>query len=175
MTDATLSQAIEEAYATAPAGEVILHTLEFRHPDFTEPLRVVRDKADLLATLESTAPVDPSTQVTFVGYAFDLQLPEVSTGTSPEVTISIDNVSTEILTYMDLAANSDDLIEVTYRSFLSSDTSAPQNDPPLTLVIRDVEADVFRISARAGYGNFANKPFPREVYDLERFPGLVSL
>lgn len=31
MPDATLSQAIQEAYASAPASEVIYHTLEFRH------------------------------------------------------------------------------------------------------------------------------------------------
>jgi len=173
--DPSLSAAIAEAYASAPAGEVVIHTLEFRHPSFTTPLRVVRDKQDITATLEASAPLDPSTAVTFVGFAFDLELPDVTTGPSPELLITIDNVSREVLMYMDQAANSSDLIEVTYRPYLASDLSSPQMDPPLTMVVRDVEADIFSITARCGFGDFANKPFPRDVYDLTRFPGLLTI
>lgn len=175
MPDATLSQAIKEAYATAPAGEVILHTLEFRHPEFTTPLRVVRDKADLEAFLESTAPENPSEEVLFVQYAFDLELPDVTSGSSPELLLTIDNVSRDIMAYLDLAANSQDLIEVTYRCYLSTDLSAPQNDPPLTMTLKEVECDIFRITARCGFGDYANRPFPRDVYDLQRFAGLLAL
>lgn len=175
MPDPRLSAAIEEAYATAPAGEVILHTLEFRHPSFVTPLRVVRNNADITATLEASAPVDPSTAVTFVGFAFDLELPDVTTGPSPELMVTIDNVSRDVLVYMDQAANSSDLIEITYRPFLASDLSAPEMDPPLTMVVREVEADIFRITARCGFGDFANRPFPRDVYDLTRFPGLLTI
>lgn len=175
MADPTLSEAIKEAYATAPSGEVILHTLEFRHPEFTTPLRVVRDKADLDATLEAEAPENAGEVVTFVQYAFDLELPDVTDGSSPELTLTIDNVSRDIVAYLDLAANSQDLIEVTYRAYLSTDTTSPQNDPPLTMTLRDVECDIFQIKARCGFGNFANKPFPKDVYDLTTFPALQSL
>ena len=175
MPDPTLEEALKEAYATAPAGEVILHTLEFRHPEFTTPLRVVRDKADLNATLESTAPENPSEEVTFIQYSFDLELPDVTNGSSPELLLTIDNVNREILTYIDLAANSPDLIEVTYRPYLLTDTSAPQMNPPLTMTVKEVEADIFRITARCGFGNFANKPFPNETYDLQRFAGLLTV
>lgn len=175
MPDPTLEEALKEAYATAPAGEVILHTLEFRHPNFTTPLRVVRDKADLDATLEIDAPENPGEEVTFVQFAFDLELPDVTTGSSPELLLTIDNVSRDILTYIDLAANSADLIEVTYRPYLASDTTAPQMNPPLTMTLKEVEADVFRITARCGFGNFANTPFPRETYDLQRFAGLLTV
>lgn len=175
MPDPTLEEALKEAYATAPAGEVILHTLEFRHPSFTEPLRVVRDKADLNATLEADAPENGGEEVTFVQFAFDLELPDVTSGSSPELMLTIDNVSRDILTYIDLAANSQDLIEVTYRPYLLSDTSQPQMNPPLTMTVKEIEADIFRINARCGFGNFANKPFPAEVYDLQRFAGLLTV
>lgn len=175
MPDPTLEEALKEAYATAPAGEVILHTLEFRHPNFTEPLRVVRDKADLNATLEADAPENGGEEVTFVQFSFDLELPDVTSGSSPELMLTIDNVSRDILTYIDLAANSQDLIEVTYRPYLLSDTSQPQMNPPLTMTVKEVEADIFRINARCGFGNFANKPFPSEVYDLQRFAGLLTV
>lgn len=175
MPDVTLSEALQEAYATAPAGDVILFTLEFRHPTFVTPLRVVRDRADLTATLESTAPLNPSEEVTFVQWSFDLELPDVTSGSSPELLLTIDNVSTEILGYLDSAANSSDLIEVTMRIYLADDTSSPQNDPPLTVTLKDVECDIFRITARCGFGDFANRPFPREVYDLTRFAGLLTI
>lgn len=173
MPDFTLDDALKEAYASAPAAEVILHTLEIRHPSFTQPIRVVRDHANFTAYLEPTAPVDPGGEVTFVGMAFEFIPPEVVKASSPEIEISLDAVSGEIIAYLDAAAQSSDLIEVTYRPYLASDPSGPQVDPPITLVIRSVTADVFRVRARAGFADLSNRKFPNEVYDASRFPGLV--
>jgi len=79
-----------------------------------------------------------------------------------------------VLGYIDQAAQSDELATVTYRAYLASDLSAPQNDPPLVLTVQSVSADVFRIRMRAGYSNFANVRFPNETYTAQRFPGLVA-
>lgn len=172
MPDATLSQALREAYANAKPVQ-ILHTLEFRHPNFTTPIRVVLDRKDWDLKLESTAPVDPGQVVTWIGYAFEFTLPEALG--MPEIEISIDNVSGDIVQYLDLAAQSPDYIEVTYRAYLADDTSGPQNDPPLTLIVREVSADTYRVRARCGFGDLANRKFPSEVYDLQRFPGLAAV
>ena len=72
MPDVTLSEAIKEAYASAPADVVIYHTLEINHPAFSEPIYVVRDYQDLNANLEDGTPV------TFLRLAFNLVKPEVS-------------------------------------------------------------------------------------------------
>lgn len=174
MTDLAMSQALAEAYASAPSAEVILHTLELRHPSFTQPLRVVSDHATLLARLEASAPVDPGIYVYFAPFSFRFRLPDVQSTGMPELEIEIENVSREVLTYIDLAAQSTDLIELTYRPYLASDTYAPQMDPPITLVLHDVEADVFAIRARASFGDYGNRRFPGETYDAQRFPGLVA-
>jgi hypothetical protein len=174
MTDTTLSQALREAYASAPTAETVLHTLEFRHPSFTTPIRVVRDYQDVVATLEATAPINPGAAVTFTAYAFNFTPPEVSTSGAPEITIVIDNVSSEIVGYIDAAAQTPDLIEVTYRPYLASNLTTPQAVPPLTLVITTVTADVFRVQAKATFGDVANRKFPSETYTAERFPGLVT-
>ncbi len=174
MPNPALTEAIAEAYASAPTSEVILHTLELRHPSFTQPLRVVNNHQDLTATLEADAPEDPSTAVTFVAFSFRFKLPDVQKTGMPEIEIEIDNVSREVLTYIDQAANSADLIEVTYRPYLASDTSAPQMDPPITLVLHDVDADVFAIRGRASFGDYGNRRFPGEWYDAQRFPGLIA-
>jgi len=51
MPDPSLSAALAEAYASAPADVVVLHTLELWHPSFVEngvarPIRVVRNYED---------------------------------------------------------------------------------------------------------------------------------
>lgn len=174
MPDPSLSQALAEAYASAPSDEVIYHTLEFRHAAFTQPIRVVRDNADFTARLEATAPQNAGEMVTFVGFAFDLVRPEMSATGVPQCTIEIDNVSREILANIELAMTGIDPIEVTYREYLASDIEGPQNDPPMTMTIASITADVFRVRAVAGFADIGNRRFPREEYTAERFPGLVA-
>ena len=169
MPDSTLSQAIKEAYASAPSSEVIYHTLEIAHPAFIEPIYVVRDNADLTATLE-----DGVTVVTFVRFAFDLVKPEVSVIGVPQCQVEFDNVSREILANIQLAMQATDPITLTYREYLGSDLSGPQNDPPLTLTLSNIRATVFRVTATASFGDLNNRRFPTEEYTGERFPGLVS-
>lgn len=173
MPDSTLSQAIKEAYASAPNTSVAYHTLEIYHPSFTTPIRVVRDFVDLSARLESTAPRDASTYVTFVGYAFDIVLPEVSSTGVPSLQITIDNVARDIMANLELAVTTSTPITVIYRLFLSTDLTGPQNNPPMALTIISISADVFKITATATFGDLVNKRFPSVTYNIETFPGLV--
>ena len=137
MPDPALEQAIREAYASAPADTVILHTLELRHPVFADDdgrptaVRVVRDHVDLNARLEANAPLDAGETVRFVALAFDLKLPPVDTAPVPEISVTLDNVSREIVRHLDAAATSLERIEVTYRPYLSTDLEGPQMDPPI--------------------------------------------
>ena len=160
MTDTTLSAAIKEAYASAPSNEVIIHTLEFRHPlfvdEFSAPtaIRVVQGYEKVTATLESTAPLNPSTAVLFLGVPFQFTLPEITTSPSPELLITLDNVTGEIEANLALAVVSPYKIEVTYRPYLLSNLTVPQMNPPLTLTIISVEANDFQVTARAGFSEF---------------------
>ncbi len=179
MPDASLSEAIREAYASAPSDVVILHTLELRHPDFVDEegvataIRVVRDRVDLFAHLESSAPQHPGQEVRFVAMAFDLNLPAVDSMPVPEVEITLDNVTREVMRHLDAAVQSQQMIEVTYRPYLSNDLSGPQMDPPLTLVLSFVEANPVRITARARMVDIGNKAFPGRTYTAKEFPGLT--
>lgn len=173
MPDQTLTQAIKEAYAAAPAGVVIFHTMELRHSAFSAPIRVVRGYQDLTATLESSAPVNPSTAVTFVAFNFNFTKPEVGPDSVPQVTIEMDNVDRAIVANIEAALTTTELVQVTYREFISTDLSSPQNNPPLTMTIMSVNADVFKVTATAGFPNLTNKRFPTLAYTSEIFPGLV--
>ena len=112
MTDTSLKDAIKEAYASAPSGEIILFTIEMNHPSFTQPLRVVRDNVKLEAYLEDSAPKNPGEKVTFLPYAFDLALPEMDEYGKPEITITIDNVGRDIMNYIEAAVRTRYKIDV---------------------------------------------------------------
>ncbi len=179
MPNPALSEALREAYAAAPADVVILHTLELRHPSFLDDegqptaIRVVRDNVDLTCRLEAGAPLNGGEMVTFIAMGFDLQLPLVDTAPVPEISITLDNVSREIVRHLDGAAESQDVIEVTYRPYLSTDLEGPQMEPPITLVLTEVTADVFRVTGRARMLDVGNKAFPAETYRATTFPGLT--
>ena len=174
MPDPTLTEAIKEAYAVAPRGAIIYHTLEIWHSDFSAPIRVVRDWADLVATLEADAPRNPGEEVTFVKYAFDFVKPEVGPDSIPSMQITIDNVDRLIAASIEAALGSTEFVTVIYREYLSSDLTAPQNDPPITLQVTDVTVDMFRITATCGFPDLMNRKFPTTEYSAEAFPGLVD-
>lgn len=173
MPSTSLSDAIKEAYASAPSDIIILHTLEFRHPNFSAPIRVVNDKVALHAKLEATAPLNPSAYVDFVAFSFDFSLPDVQSTAMPEIVITIDNVSREIEDNLAIAVASPYQIDVTYRPYLSNDLTQPQWTPPLTMTISQCQADDFQVVARASMGDMANRKFPNQNYNSERFPGLM--
>lgn len=179
MPNAALSEAIKEAYASAPSEQIILHTLELRHPAFVDDagqitaIRVVRDYQDLTARLEAGAPLDAGQMVSFVAMGFELDLPPVDTAPVPEITVTLDNVSREIVRHLDAAAESQSVIEVTYRPYLSTDLNGPQMDPPIHLVLTEVEADVMRVTGRARMLDVGNKAFPGVTYTAKTFPGLT--
>lgn len=178
MTDTSLSQALKEAYASAPSEVILLHTLELRHPSFVDnngkptAIRVVRDNINHICTLEDSAPLDASKAVEFIAMGFDLELPPVEAIPVPEITLTLDNVSTEIIQYLDRAVETQDMIEMTYRPYLSNDLSCPQMNPPITLVITNITADISKISATARMMDIGNKSFPAENYTVKKYPGL---
>jgi hypothetical protein len=179
MPDTALSQALKEAYASAPSDQIILHTLELRHPAFVDELgqttaiRVVRDTAYLDVRLEASAALNGGEMVRFIAMGFELDLPPVDTLPVPEITVTLDNVSREIVRHLDAAAESQAVIEVTYRPYLSTDLEGPQMDPPIHLVLTEVEADIFRITGGARMLDVGNKSFPGISYTAKTFPGLT--
>lgn len=173
MPDSTMTQALKEAYASAPSNVVIYSTLELRHPAFTSPIRVVRDYEDLTATLEASAPADAGQSVLFVRFAFEFTKPELNANSVPQITIEMDNVDRSIVANIESAMTTTDLVQCTYREYLSSDLSGPQNNPPLSMTIMTITADVFRVKATAGFPDLMNRRFPSLAYEAETFPGLL--
>lgn len=181
MPDPSVSAALAEAYAIAPSDEVILHTLELRHPLFVDEegnpdsIWVVRDRADLVATIEADAPIRGGEEITFVAFAFNFRLPQVENAPTPEIEVSIDNIDRRIVENLDAAVADTNKIVICYRPFLSSDTSAPQMDPPLTLTLTEVKVDSFSARGKARLDLDLSSSFPRRLYTAAEFPGLIGL
>jgi hypothetical protein len=81
---ATLQEAAEEAYASATNVDIPLHAMEVNHPNFTQPLRVIRwpvtgpEPDKFICKHESTATINPNQNVEYFGFPFELMLPESS-------------------------------------------------------------------------------------------------
>lgn len=189
LTDALYGEALEEAYVNAPSDDVILHTMEFRHPAFIEngipiAVRVVTDPGDQLVLsdpevygielkLEDDAPMNPGEIVKFISCMFDFTLPGANETALPEVEISLDNVSREIGQYLDAAAGERATLELTYREYLASDLLAPQfilNG----LSVSKVRSNIFRVIGSASFVDLLNSSFPKKLYRPTEFRGLIQ-
>ena len=170
---AELSDAAKEAYASCDTQ--VIYTLELRHPGFTAPIRVVRDRQNLLSTLEDDAPLNAGQEVEFIALGFDLKLPEANKNKLPELAIEIDNIYLEeegrrISDYVDDTLGSLDQIELTCRAY-TPDIATPI-DQPYHLILHEVSADKYKVSAKAKFFNAQNETFPRNTYTIEEFPTL---
>jgi hypothetical protein len=169
----SLTAAIKEAYASCPPDVAILDTIDIWHPTWTDPIRLVRDRVALVATLESTSDLNPSTAVTFSPFPFSLTLPR--TGEGPQgLTLTIDNATNLLMPILEAQDFSDGIpVRVIYRPYLSSDLSGPHWNPPLRLNVTGISATATQISVECGYLEFANRRFPRYRYTTDRFPGIA--
>lgn len=175
----TYSAAIAEAYASSDLSEIILDTLELRHPFFVDDngnptsARIVRSYQDYSLTLEDNAPVNAGETVLFTACGFDFTLPAFQEGSVPELQIKIDNVSRLITKYLEEASVSTIPIGVTYRPYIASDPSGPQMDPPFYFTLSKVVVDIFQVTGTCTLNDVNNWPFPNAKYTPQRFPGLV--
>lgn len=193
---ATLTEALEEAMASAPVDRVMLDTIEIVHPAFLTPnltrtsARLVRDNFPLRAKLEATAPVDPGAVVRFEPLMFGMALPKSSTTELPYIEVTIANVDNVLTGWTDLAARDKRKTTIIYRPFLfypatdlidgdvrvagASDAAAREceMDPPIKMTIADISLDRQRVMFKARPLDYINIKFPREVYTKARFPAL---
>ena len=180
------SDAIAEAYASAPLDDEIISTLEMRHPALTEPIRVALWLGDIVKyddegqpifginlRLENDAPVNGGAVVTFISCAFDFALPDQQEGQLPSVEISVDNVAHVISPQLDTLIGIKQKLEVTYREYLLSDLDAPQYILR-GLSMSGIKSNLTRLTGTASFADLINLNFPSKVYRPEEFPGLVQ-
>lgn len=165
MNDA-LSEAIKEAYASAPTNVVILETLEIDHEDLAEPIRLVRNRENLTFTLEDASSYE------FEGAAFRMALPAAGDNGVQDLMLAIDNTDQRLTDFVNTVKASIAPVTCTYRPYRSDDLTTPQMDPPLVLYLHDINLNSFEVSARASFADIINRKFPSVLYTRSRFPSL---
>ncbi|NIF80133.1 DUF1833 domain-containing protein [Paraburkholderia sp. Cy-641] len=176
---ATLSEALAEVYASNPKDDFALNTLEIRHPTFVDddgnpaPIRVVADHVPLTATLEADAPLNPGAPVEFSAMAFGFKLPTTEEGQAPQLDVTLDGVSRDVVAHLENAVAQTAQIEVTYRRFLAANPAAgPQDGEPLTLYASKANATLTQAKMSATLTDIHNKAYPSRTYTATEFPGL---
>lgn len=166
-----MSKALEVAYASAPANDVILHTLELSAASFAVQghapgvIRWVQGYDDIIAGLET------GTQANFVAFGFGVSLPKKSSTGQQELQFQLDNVSGEASQAIDAAIENGDLIKVTYRAYLASDLSAPAQ-APIVMTATSAKINALSVVVVASFFNLVNKAWPPRRYTPTFAPGL---
>lgn len=171
----SISNALQVARVAAPAGEIIVDTIEILHADFTAPVRLAKYPVDFTGTLEATAPVGAGTSVTFVAAGFELVLPKAGADGVQTLTLQLGNIDKRILQHLEIASANPSPITVIFRQYLLSDPSGPAIDPPAQLEIESAVADPFVVSAQAKSENWLNTKVHTYMYDLDKFKGLRTV
>jgi len=174
MANATLTDAIREAYAVASTDVIVYHTLEINHATFAEPVRIVQGWDAIAATLEADAPRDASTEVAFIPMGFEFQPPGVRENELPSLEIRIYDASKLLMDPIEAAADAATPIEVLYRPYVSTDFAQPAMSPIPLMHLTQIHVDEMMVSATAVFLDVLNRVFPRGRYTLAEFPGLAA-
>lgn len=189
--DNRFTAAIKEAMTLADAADVILETLEFRHPAITDALgnptglRFVNDYGALksgtdddrivMLTLETDAPLNAGQSVEFVACSFTVTPAAQEQGGKPALQIEMDGIASAISDELDAMVDASPAapIELTYRLYLASKPEAPQAISPHATV-NSISCTLQRATAEAGYPDTINRTFPGKFYRPEDFPSLAG-
>jgi hypothetical protein len=175
--------ALAQAYAYG-TDDLLIETLEFRHPllvsDFGDngQIRVAQffqRPADLEeqpfweGRLDAGAPLNPGEVVRFVRMGFKFSRPERSTSGAPQFQLEIDNVDARIGDALRAAADTEDPIFLTVRTFTESTRLSGEPDVLDGFELREPEVTASIVRARGQGPDVLNRGFHKERYDA-RFP-----
>ena len=157
---------LRRVFASAPAEEVIIETLQLSHSRFSKTWYLSSNVSAFDAKLES------GVDAHFQPLPFTVKLPASDAQGGQLLDISIANAGQEMVDEIEAAATEPhERIEVIYRVYLQSDKTMPQN-LPLKLSLDAVAMTDEAIRATAGRSDVLNFKFPSTVYTSDKFPGL---
>lgn len=170
---ATFSEALKEAYASAPKGEIALDTVEILHPSFEFPIRLVRGNKNIFAKLEDDADQDGGKIVEFIAAPWDFIKPSIEEDKIPEFGFTFDNVSKEISQAISEAVVMPLPVKLIYRPYLLSALEyGPELNPPIEMELADAYADNYTIKITANMEDTFFAAFMTQRYVNERFPAV---
>jgi hypothetical protein len=175
MTDTTLSDALKEAYASAPSDVRIIDTIGIWWSGLATVIYFYRGSTgdamvDGVWTKQFT--IETSASVTMYSMPFDITLPNVNSDTGLRGQLSVDGVSREVAEQFLTAIESGSSVQVTYRAYLEGfETDGPQQTP-IAFGLTNVSVNAKSVSGDITVPIRGNRKFPKDLYTVERFPSL---
>ena len=153
--------------ASAPDQQSPLWGITLSHPLFSETHWLINRPYGRVITLEND-----ELQVYQPCY-FVLVLPNMDGKGQQDAQISLQNVDRMIVDELERANNDPtQRIVMTIRLFLEDDLEAGPQNVPLELSLTNIQANQSVVTATAGRSDVLNRPYPLEVYRIDRWPGL---
>lgn len=156
---------LNRLYASS-GSEVIIETLQIIIGSTTYWL--TKGYQDITATLE-----DGTTQV-FTACAMDIALPARNADGTQDLQFAISNITGVVSSTIRKALQDLNEASLTYRSYVSTDMSAP-SEVPFSLTIKSGYWTSTEVQITAGYMNVLDTAWPRNRFTLPKYPGLRYL
>jgi hypothetical protein len=155
-----LSEELKVLYSSG-GDDVTIQTLELKHYLWEQSFYVVNQYTDFTAFLEGGIQ-----EVTFNKYSFSIIGPDKNSNGVQTLEVRLDAVNRELIDLLEIANSDENNIPITliYREYIDSDTSGPQNDPPIELTLGKVVVNKLSASGQAESKNLSNKKFATDVY-----------
>lgn len=142
-----------------------VHTLEITSTAWPDALLICNQFFDFTGTTED------GRTLTFIASAFDPSLPDKDNSGAQTLGIAVDNVTGEAQRRIDMANEAGATINITLRTFLESDPSAPAEPPYyLDALVAEIEGPTTQFTA--GYFNLIDTAWPRRRYTQDFSPGV---
>lgn len=162
-----ISQALKEIYASAPATQRYIETLAFSHSLFPQTYYLTNDNQPWTFLLET------GEQKTFSPMPFSVVLPTLDGRGNQDLALTLANIGRDLVDPIEAAiAKPSEPIVCTYRVYVDTALTTPQNDPPLALTITGIEVTRDSVSAAATRADVLNRAFPFNMYTYKLYPGL---
>lgn len=159
---------LDEVYASAPDGEVILRTLEITCPAWADAIYICNGFTD------TTVVTEDFRTLTFIAANIDIALAKKNNKGNQTLAFSVDNTTGEAQRKIDQALDADARVTAIYRTYLLSNLTAPAERPyTLTILGGTLESNVAQL--QCGFFDLIGTAWPRDLYTVNFVPGLKYL
>jgi hypothetical protein len=153
----TVSETGRQSAFAADTDDVWLVLLTIDHPDIDPPVRVVNNTEDITSRGDE-----------FIGFPFDITLPDSREGAPPLARLAIDNASREIAQAIRLISSPPTILIEIIRA--SEPDVVEMSFPFFTL--RNVRWNASEVTGDITLEDFTSEPYPGGIFSPASFPGI---
>jgi hypothetical protein len=169
MAHPLLTEALQEAYASALTQRSVIDSLEVRFgdPNFDgEALYLCSGQ------FAETLNLGPDGWRVFQPLPFRFNLPAQDATGARGLSVAIENVDGAVIAFIQRALAKTEPVLIKYRAFFADDPNTPQTPRPLTLTLSGSESTLSGVVLSATVADVVNEAFPNGYYSFTAFPGL---